>query len=85
MKLIPDWRQAWRWWSVRVPALGALMCTIAIISPDAASALWHALPADLIASLPQPVQLLVPIAISAMTIVARLLDQRLIDQDKADD
>ena len=35
MKLIDGWRHAWRLWSVRLSAFGALLMTWAALTPDA--------------------------------------------------
>ncbi|MEP9401846.1 hypothetical protein [Sphingomonas sp. VNH70] len=76
MKLIPEWRQAWRWWSVRLSALGSLLCAIALASPDAVLAVWQALPAELVASLPERLVAVVPMLLFAAAGVARVIQQQ---------
>lgn len=48
MKLIDEWRQARKWASVRLSALGALIMLLA----EWAGSSWNALPADLRAHIP---------------------------------
>jgi membrane protein implicated in regulation of membrane protease activity len=74
--LIPDWRQAWRWWSVRVAALGAILLAAAIAAPEFVASVWQLLPAAITADLPVRAQLAIPLALQLATIVARLLRQR---------
>lgn len=76
MRLLPDWRQAWRWWSVRVSALGALLAAIALLAPDVVGAVWAALPPELLAKLPRNVAMAVPLGLELATIVARITRQR---------
>ena len=76
MRLLPDWRQAWRWWSVRVSALGALLAAIALLAPDVVGAVWAALPPELLAKLPRNVAMAVPLGLELATIIARITRQR---------
>lgn len=48
LKLIDEWRQAWKWASVRISAAGALLMAAAEI----ASQTWVGLPEDVRASIP---------------------------------
>jgi hypothetical protein len=48
MKLVDDWRRAWRWSSVRLSALGALVMAAA----EVAGSSWSALPPDIRDSIP---------------------------------
>ncbi len=76
MKLTPDWRQAWRWWSVRLSALGSLLCAIALASPDALFAAWQALPADVVALLPERLATAVPMLLFMAIAAARVVQQQ---------
>jgi len=69
-------RQAWRWWSVRVSALGAALLLLAIAEPDVVTAAWAALPASVLERLPRNVALIVPLAIQIAAMVARVLPQK---------
>lgn len=74
--LIQNWRQAWRWWSVRVSALGALLTALLLAAPDLAIALWQALPPELAALLPRHAELLVPLGLQLAAAIARVIRQR---------
>lgn len=64
MKLIPDWKQAWRWFSVQ--ALAAIM---------ALPIVWGMLPADVKGFLPDVWEPWVFVVLAAAGIVGRLIDQ----------
>lgn len=64
MKLVPDYRNALRWASVQLAALGAAL-----------QAAWLAIPDDLKAELPEGSQSAIAILIFAGVIVGRLWDQ----------
>jgi hypothetical protein len=75
MNLIPDWRLAWKFWSVQLAALGTIVTGILISFPDAALAAWALLPADMKAFLPKEKMPIVGVAIFALSIVARMVNQ----------
>lgn len=64
MNLIPNWRRAWRMFSVQAQAAAI-----------AAIAGWQALPDDLRAMVPQSVAVGMAIALLVLGIVGRLIDQ----------
>lgn len=64
MKLIPNWRRAWRMFSVQAQAAGI-----------AAIAGWQALPDDLRALVPQPLAIGLAVALLVLGIIGRLIDQ----------
>ncbi len=47
-----DWREASRWWSVRVSALGPILYAAMILMPDQLLALWNMMPSEVRAALP---------------------------------
>jgi hypothetical protein len=73
MKLIPNWRHAWRLASVRVAAIGAIATTAAAAAPDAALQIWQSLPDPIRDLVPSPVSRWVGPALFAATMVARIL------------
>lgn len=75
MKLIAEWRQSWRLWSVRVSALGAILTGLALAAPDFLQNLWNGLPSDARALLPASVTHAVPLILFVLTIVSRLVAQ----------
>ena len=64
MKLIPNWRQAWRMFSVQAMTLAGAM-----------QAAWLAMPADLKSRVPDGLVDGLTVAILALGIVGRLVDQ----------
>ena len=70
MKLIDDWRHAWRFWSVRLNALG-LLCIIG----EQALPLWGFVPAEARAVLPAWLTAGLPILCFALATAARVLRQ----------
>lgn len=75
MKLIDGWRQAWRLWSVRLSALGAILTGWAALAPDALLQLWQLLPDELHALVPERVAGVIPTLLFVAAIVARLIPQ----------
>jgi len=75
MKLLPNWRLAWRWSSVQLSALGAVLLALAIALPDVVTSIWSALPPAVLDRLPANVALLVPLAIQIAAGVARVIQQ----------
>ena len=46
IKLIPDWKEAWKWSSVSLAALGALASSLITAFPDAMVQAWALMPAE---------------------------------------
>jgi hypothetical protein len=74
MKLITDWRQSWRLWSVRVSAIGAMLFAFLLAAPDQVLAIWQALPADIQALIPNAKE--IGLFLSVAVVVARVVQQR---------
>ena len=64
MKLVPDWKESWRWFSVQVLAVLAALPLV-----------WVALPADVKGYLPDSLEPWVLFVLAAGGIVGRLVDQ----------
>ena len=64
MKLIPNWRKAWRMFSVQAQA-----GSVAVLGT------WQALPDDLRGKVPEPVVLGIVGALLVLGIIGRLIDQ----------
>ena len=75
MKLINGWRQAWRLWSVRLSALGAILTGWSLLAPEALLQAWQVLPDDLRTMVPERIAGVIPTLLFAATIVARLIPQ----------
>lgn len=69
MRLVDDWRRAWRWSSVRLSALGALVMAVA----EVAGSSWSALPPDVRDSIPhaQTIALILFVAVPIARIFTR--------------
>lgn len=78
MKLIDNWRQSGRLWSVRLSAFGAALFAFLLTAPDLAQTIWTALPPDVQAVIPNRTG--VALAISIAVTIARVLRQK----DKSD-
>ncbi len=65
LKLVPDWRSAWRWFSVQ--AFGLII---------ALPMVWAGLPADLKAYIPKEWGIYVVIGIALAGAIGRLVDQK---------
>ena len=46
IKLIPDWKEAWKWSSVRLAALEALLSSLITAFPDAMIHAWALMPTE---------------------------------------
>ena len=46
IKLIPNWKEAWKWSSVRLAALGALASSLITAFPDSMIYAWALMPAE---------------------------------------
>lgn len=75
MKLIPQWREWHRFWSVRLQLLGAAILTLALETPNALLTVWSMVPADLRTELPEGTGKWIGIAVIALGIVARFIRQ----------
>ena len=64
MKLVDDWKSAWRWFSMHALALTGVIPTV-----------WAALPPDLKASIPPGTMDTITAVIAACGVVGRLVSQ----------
>ncbi len=74
-ELIEDWRNFWRFWSVRLGIIGSAITGVLIAFPDAALAAWAILPHELKSSIPPQYMPLIGVVVFALSIVARLIRQ----------
>lgn len=75
-EFIEDWRQAWRFWSVRLAAAGGALQALLAWWPDAALVMWNSMPDEVKALLPQSAVMTLPLLFFAASIVARILKQK---------
>ena len=77
-QLVPDWRNWWRWWSVRLVALGAVLEVFADAVPSALMAITPALSGHID---PEHVRILGYAALAA-GIAARVIRQPKLDSSR---
>lgn len=65
MRFIPDWHQAWKWFSVQA---FAIIIALPVI--------WAAMPADVKSYLPDEWKPWIMVALAAAGILGRLVDQK---------
>lgn len=75
-RLIDDWRRSWRFWSIRLSLLGALLSAIGAAFPSAMLEAWNALPPDLRALIPARAAQIIAATLFVGTMAARLYKQR---------
>lgn len=76
MKLIDNIRQAHKFASVQLGLAGVATSGFLIASPDAALALWNAIPDSLKALIPPQYVPLVGVLVSLLSVVSRLIKQK---------
>jgi hypothetical protein len=75
-RLIDDWRRSWRFWSMRLSLIGALLSAGAAAFPGAMLEAWNALPPDLRALVPTRAAQIIAAILFVGTMTTRLLKQR---------
>lgn len=75
MQLIPDWRQSWKFWSIRFGVLGTGLIALFTEFPTAALWVWASLPDDLKSRLPPEFMEYVALMILVGGVIARIIDQ----------
>lgn len=85
IQLIEDWRNFWRFWSVRLGVIGSALTGWLVAFPDQALQAWSLLPADLKAYLPEQYMPLVGVAIFVMSLIARAIKQTKLEPKGAKD
>lgn len=70
-RLVDDWRDAWKWASVRLAALGGMIAAVAAAAPGFARELWDQLPGEVRSTLP----VWAPVLVTALPIIVRLYKQ----------
>ena len=75
LELIEDWRNFWRFWSVRLGIVGSAITGVLIAFPDAALAAWAILPHELKSSIPPQYMPLIGVVIFVASLIARAIKQ----------
>lgn len=74
-RLVANWRSAWRWWSIRLNALGLLILGLVQFDPVAALYVWSLMPPAVQAILPRNFLTIIGLALFALSMIARLVKQ----------
>lgn len=75
MKLIPAWREALKFWSVRIAIINAALLTFITTFPDAALQAWLALPAEFKTFIPPDYLQVISIVLLFVGMIARIVKQ----------
>ena len=75
-RLIDDWRRSWRFWSMRLSLIGALLSAASAAFPAAMLDAWNALPPDLRTMIPARTAQVIAAILFTGTMAARLFRQR---------
>lgn len=75
LELIEDWRNFWRFWSVRLGIVGSAITGILIAFPDVALSAWAMMPADLKSAIPERYMPLIGVVIFVASLIARAIKQ----------
>lgn len=75
MTLISNWRDCWRFWSVRLQVAGVFLLGFLEAFPDAAISIWAATPADIRSQIPADAIQWFGYAIIVAGIIARVIRQ----------
>lgn len=81
-RLVAHARDWWRWWSVRVIAVGVFLNTWIAFDPGAVLWIWKMLPAPLARLLPIEIVSLVSVALFMLALVMRLTRQKALEAKK---
>ena len=75
MNLIADWKDWWRWWSLRLTALGTMLSGYLIANPDIAVTMWLQIPDDIRLYMPAQYMPAIGLLIVLVGQAARFLKQ----------
>lgn len=85
IQLIEDWRNFWRFWSVRLGVIGSALTGWLVAFPDQALQVWALLPADLKAFFPEQYMPLFGVGIFVLSLIARAIKQTKLEPKGAED
>jgi len=75
MKLIDNWKESWKFWSMRLAALGTVIASVLVASPEAAMVAWNTFPEEFKQFIPPHWMPFIGIGIFACSMVARVIKQ----------
>jgi len=74
-----EWKDWWRWWSVRVIALGVFLHTWVLFDPGAVLWVWRMLPEPLASLIPNQVVAAVSVVLFLLALAMRLTKQKALE------
>src|SRR6187431_637145 len=80
MKLADNAKFWWRFWSVRLSAVGAILMGVVTAWPDSILYLWGAMPSEVRGLIPQQFVTLIAMFIFVMSAVSRVVKQAKIER-----
>ena len=84
MKLIDNWKQCYKMWSVRLSALGASFLGLFIYFPDWTLYLYNAMPREVRDMIPDNFALMLAMAIFVGSAISRIVKQEALHKKKED-
>lgn len=75
LTIIPEWRVAWRYWSLRLGILAAAVQSYIYSTPTAVVDAWNALPAEIKGYVPANYLQQVGVGLAIATVVSRIVGQ----------
>lgn len=74
--LVDNWKQAWRWWSLRFNALGLVILSWVSFDPVSVLAVWNLMPPHVRAFLPPNFLTFIGLALFGLSMLARMVKQK---------
>lgn len=75
MALINNWRESWKFWSIRLGVVGTIFTSVFLAAPEAAIYAWAAMPSDLKTLINPDAIKYIGIAILVLSFIARVIKQ----------
>ena len=75
-ELVPVAKNWWKWWSIRLAALGGLILTLFEFAPQWLAVVWAQLPSAMTATIPEVYLKYVAIALIPASMIARMVKQK---------
>lgn len=85
MNLIPEWKSAYKMWSVRLGVLGSSIVGFVTVFPDQAIQAWNVIPPELKTFIPAQYLPMIGVAIYGASLIARVIHQPSLTKDKEND
>ena len=81
MKLIENWRDFPKFWSVRLSVIGSALLSVFIIYPEAMLHVWAILPDDLKTFVPPRYTQFISLSVIIAGVIARIIKQEELNND----